>query len=199
MEAFTKIPFVWSLAYHLDEPSEMADIVLPEPGWTGRYNYDEDGQGIRQPLNDQPLYDQRHPEDILTEISARIGMLEDWNKQINSSLKLKGENALDTKTKYAWPDILDRYLKQSFCKEHNLEWFKTNGLLEIKKPKVENYATTPVRARYPFYWDYVKWRGEELKRELDKVGVQHPHPEVYDEYIAFRSGSNRDRGSSTGL
>lgn len=46
------------------------------------------------------------------------------------------------------------------------------------------YYSNP-EARYPLYWDYVKWRGEELKRELDKVGVKHPHPEVYDEYIAL--------------
>jgi len=184
MEAFTKLPFVWALAYHLDEPCEMSDIVMPEPGWTGRYNR---SNGLRQPLLEQPLYDQRAPEDILAELAVRIGMLEDWNKRLNSGLRLKEENELDLETRYTWEEVMDRDLKQGNGAEYGLEWFKEHG---IKKAEPEpgytryGYYHNP-KLRFPFYWDYIKWCGEELKRDLDAVGVTHPHPEVYDDYVAL--------------
>ncbi|MBM4430573.1 MAG: twin-arginine translocation signal domain-containing protein, partial [Chloroflexi bacterium] len=183
MEAFTKLPFAWGLAYHFDENCEMCDILLPEPGWTGRYM---EQNGLRQPLLDKPLYDQRLPEDILTELAVRAGFLEDWNKQINSGLGLKDANALDTKTRYTWEEILDRRLKQQYGREHDLAWFKVHGILETVTPMREKYGYYKYpEAKYAFYWDYIKWRGEQLKRELDAVGVKHPHPEAYDEYQAL--------------
>ncbi len=184
MEAMTKVPFAFALAYHFDENTEMCDILLPEPGWTGKYN---GGSEIRQPLLDKPIYDQRMPEDILTDLADRMGILGDWNKRLNTSLGLKDANALDPAKHYAWEEILDRSQKQRFGADHGLAWFKENGVLPQKpEPAYAKYiyGKNP-KVRFPFYWDYMKWVGEELKRDLDKAGVKHPHPEVYEGYVAL--------------
>ncbi len=186
MEAFTKLPFVWALAYHLDEPCEMSDIVMPEPGWTGRYSEKEDG--LRQPLLEQPLYDQRMPEDILTELAVRAGFLEDWNEKLNGRMRLKDENELDPETPYTWEEIIDRYLKGRYGQEFGLAWFKEHGCFDVEESEAETYGYYHYpEARYPLYWEYVKWRGEQLERDLDAVGVEHPHPEAYEEYQVLPS------------
>ena len=39
IEAFKKIPFIAEIAYHLDEPSQFADIILPEFANLERLNF----------------------------------------------------------------------------------------------------------------------------------------------------------------
>ncbi len=184
MEAMTKIPFIWSTAYHFDECSEMSDIVFPEPGHTEKYCLAADT--LRQPLVDKPLYDTMQVEDILIEISDRAGFLKDYNTRINSRLGLKGDLALDVTKKYKWVDIMDRYLKASYGKDRGLEWFKKNGFVdEPVSPKLKYDAFTSPDVRYPFYFEYIKWVGEQLKRDLDKVGVTHINPDVYPQFRAL--------------
>ncbi|HEX9077082.1 MAG TPA: molybdopterin-dependent oxidoreductase [Anaerolineae bacterium] len=184
IEAMTKIPFIWTTSYHFDECTEMADIVFPEPGSTEKYCVLDDT--LRQPLVDKPLYDTMQVEDILTEIADRAGFLKDYNTRINSRLSLKDDLSLDVNKKWKWVEIMDRYLKAKYGKNRGLEWFKTNGFADDPvSPKLKYDVYTSPDVRYPFYWEYTKWVGEQLKRDLDKVGVQHINPDVYRQYHAL--------------
>ncbi len=87
MEAMTKIPFIWTTSYHLDEAPRWRISSFPEPGSTEKYCFLSDT--LRQPLLDKPLYDTRQVEDILIEIADRAGFLKDFNTRINNRMRLK--------------------------------------------------------------------------------------------------------------
>ena len=88
VEAMRRVPFVVSIAYHMDEPTIMADVVLPEhanmerdivsvlvpPHQTvGGEVYGADTARVRQAV--PALFDTRHCDDILTEIAEGTGVL----------------------------------------------------------------------------------------------------------------------------
>jgi anaerobic selenocysteine-containing dehydrogenase len=201
--AFKKIPFVFSIAYHFDEPTEMADIVLPEPSYLERWEFFSDSDDspryslkeymakfakmnyIRQPVV-EPLYNTKQSMDIITEIAARAGLLKDCNAAFSNSLKLKDPYKLDPNTKYEWKDVMDRMFKSTWGDQFGLEWFKKNGWkgTPIKSYKDWYPFTKYPRTRAPLYDEYIKWVGEQYKSDLAKKGIQI-RPETYEEYSAF--------------
>ena len=87
-----------SIAYVMDEISELADIVLPEHTDLERYQLVEDprskslhkkfsGLLLRQPVV-EPLYNTMDISDIFTELADRIGFLSEYNNVLNRDLGL---------------------------------------------------------------------------------------------------------------
>ncbi len=169
LEAFKKIPLVVTMAWHYDEQAEMSDILLPEPGTTGWFTMA--GNTLRQPMLDKPMYNTRLPEDIFTEVADRAGFLDKWNGRMNTLIDdaLK----LDTKKRYQWVDIFDRILKTDFGPDHGLTWFQENGFYKAPPtPEKEMYGYLKgAKSRIPIYFEYVKWAGERLKKDLKGAGV----------------------------
>lgn len=175
--AMKKIPFTFSISYHSDEPSEMSDIILPEGGYT-EWLHIAGSDTLRQPLVEKPMYNTMLPEDILTEIAARSGWLESWNKVLNRKLRLKDPYVLEVDKKYTQEQILDRQMKSSYGDDHGLDWFKENGLLVLPSPEKEKYGYyhNP-QTRYHLYFEYIKWAAEELKLDMAAAGAVHPYPD----------------------
>jgi anaerobic selenocysteine-containing dehydrogenase len=181
VEAMKKIPFTFALSYHSDEPTEMADVVLAEPGYLEWLHLT--GPALRQPVLDQPLYNTMLPEDILTELAARSGWLADWNNRLNRKLRLKDEYVLEADKQYPQVEILDRQLKSQFGPDHGLDWFRQNGVLDRPGPERENYGYyhNP-QTRYQLYFEYMKWAAEELKKDMAAAGAVHPYPDWEQSY-----------------
>ena len=101
-----EFPFVVAFAYTRDETNHMADILLPEATdleglqliRIGGTKFIENfwrhhGWAIRQPVADR-VVDSRDMTDIATELAARVGLLDAYNRAINrgaAGMKLDGE------------------------------------------------------------------------------------------------------------
>lgn len=202
-QAMKKVPFIFSIAYHFDEPTEMADVVLPEPSYLERWELflgDDDSPRysfeeykpyadrlnyIRQPVVER-LYNTKDSMDIMNEVAARAGFLKQYNTAYNNSLKLKDSLKLDASTKYLWKDVMDRALKTAWGDEFGLEWFKKNGWKgsPVKSRKDWYPYTKYPQTRQPVYDEYIKWVGEQYKSDLAKKGVQI-RKETYEAYATF--------------
>lgn len=184
-EAIKKVPFVVSIAYVMDEVSEMADIVLPDLTDLERYEIMTTGRRsaakrfdyvtLKQPVVDPPE-NCREISDILTELAARAGFLDEYNKSINKSLKLTGACQLEPDVKYNWVGIVDRWLKSATQGEHGLEWFKQHSAVMKAVPATIEYevhlAMTRNKLRYPIpYMEHVKITGETLQENLKSAGI----------------------------
>ena len=98
LKAWQKIPFVVSIAYHFDEPTQLADIVLPEDSSLERTNFyrlrrnekecTDDNRGLWGTLVKRPavprVYNTRNCNDIMIELAKRCGALPnlytEWNE-----------------------------------------------------------------------------------------------------------------------
>ncbi len=229
-DAIKKVPFTVSIAYVLDEVSELADIVLPDLTDLERYEIMTTGRRsaakqfnyltLKQPVAEAPGK-AREISNVMTELAARAGFLDEYNASINKLLKLRDQYQLDPGKKYDWPDIVDRWLKSATKGEHGLDWFKEHGAVMKRVPAAEQYevhlAMTRKRLRYPMpYMEHVKMTGEQLQQKLRAAGVDwwntSPYtplpvyipskadswPKEYDMYVTvcrsmlFGQGSNVD-------
>lgn len=191
--ALKKIPFIVSVAYNFDEPTQFADIVLPEPSNMEREfvynrtgNNDKGRWGVQQPdiwLYRYPvvsLYDGKQFEDILLELAARLGIHggeEGLNARITAALKLEGNNALVSNNAYTLSDILDRYLKTIHGDDHGSAYFKEVGYTyEMKGPKdTYAYAAFPMgTTRYHFFFEHIRGVGDNLKKNCEENNVTVP-------------------------
>ncbi len=185
MEALKKIPMVVSFAYVLDEMTYFSDILLPDrieferfelvptmrSVTTKRYA----GAGMRQPVV-TPLPGTMDISDVFTELAARIGMLEEYDKTINTFLGLAAPYELEPGKKYEWIEIVDRHCRSVTNGAHDVKWFQeTSGFVAAVPDKVR-YAIytgmkeTKLRYQLP-YLEEVKRTGEELAQNLSRAGV----------------------------
>ncbi len=79
LEALRRIPFIVSITSFLDETSEFADIVLPAPttleSWQEVVTHTLEGVpvvSVSEPVV-EPLYETRHPGDVLIQLARAIG------------------------------------------------------------------------------------------------------------------------------
>ncbi|MGI9426781.1 MAG: molybdopterin-dependent oxidoreductase [Hyphomicrobiaceae bacterium] len=194
-----EFPFVVAFAYTRDETNHMADILLPDAGdleslqlirigstkfiqqfWT------KEGWAIRQPIGEK-VVDCKDMTDVSTELAARTGILEDYNKAINSGaagIRLHGEGfdySLASDEKHDLETIWDR-VAQAASHEvsdgqdiHDLEWFKKEGYV-LKPYSQLNWYLYPaikkagLRFELP-YQERMKRHGAQLANRLHEVGV----------------------------
>jgi len=214
-KALKVFPFQFGISYHFDEPTEMCDIVLPEPGWPERWevltprtkghwefdNFREviDGfQVLRQPVVKQ-VYNTKDSMDIMMEIAARMGMLAKWNAAVNANFALKDEYKLKPDIKYEWKDVLDRQLKNTWGEAFGVEWFKVHGVKgKPAKGRADwyGYVKQP-KTRYPLYEEWMVWQSKQLKADRKKAGLPELHVvagtaiDVYSELIPLPEWKGR--------
>jgi anaerobic selenocysteine-containing dehydrogenase len=109
-QAFEKIPLVVSFDSVITETSEYAHLVLPEHHFMERWEEVSNTRsvgfthvGMQHPIV-SPLYDTRHPADVLIELSKRIGgpvaetfPMESYNEELAYTMKgifRSGEGAI---------------------------------------------------------------------------------------------------------
>ena len=205
IEAYRKIPFIFSIAYHLDEPSEMADIVLPEPSNLERLvlrqiagdgkSCDDETRGIyglnfRYPVV-KPLYNTRQGDDVLLDLSRRIGIHPKAYGMLNGMWRLKDPYKLNPGQKYTWEQIVDRKLRSDYDDDKGLEYFKKNGstwtIRRLPLEKTYNYYFHPMgETRIPIYFEHLKAAGDSLRGNLARVGAVVPGWDMEDYFFHFQ-------------
>ena len=204
VEGLKKVPFGVSIAYHMDEMTALADVVLPEHNTLERLrvnaflpqhqSMDNEVSGLhmiqmRTPV--EPLFNTRHGDDILLELSERLGILYGQgglNDQLNQyidrrilhdGLNLTGDSQLDVTKKYTLKQIFERQL-QAWPYNKNrwgLDELENKGFLEhrVSRKFFYTYYYYPGKqTRHPFYFERLKRVGDELRANLRKYDVKFP-------------------------
>jgi phenylacetyl-CoA:acceptor oxidoreductase len=146
-----EFPFTVAFAYTVDETNWMADVLLPERtdlestqlirvGGTKFIEafWEHEGVALRQPAV-APEGDTMDFTDIATELAARTGLLDRYNKAINrgaAGVPLAGEGydfSLDEATKYEAEAIWDQVCRAASAElsdgaeSQGLDWYKEHG------------------------------------------------------------------------
>jgi anaerobic selenocysteine-containing dehydrogenase len=200
--AFKQFPFFCSIAYHLDEPTQFADIVLAESANMERLNYIEyqacgpeagrrgmSGLNFKYPVVG-PLYDTRDANSMLLDLANQLGINPPVNGMLNGMLRLMGTPyELVPPQQYTWEEIVDRVLKARFGEDKGIDYFKENGAAWTAKwlpeEQTYNYFYFPDGlTRHPIYNEYLLGTGNIMRAQCAENNVTVPGWDM-DEYLAF--------------
>jgi anaerobic selenocysteine-containing dehydrogenase len=189
-----KFNFIFSFQLYVTEFEEaVADIVLPDACFLERYTpavsfpstfshpqgEDDWGWTIRQPVV-KPLYERRDFNEVMLEISKRIGILPKYYKGLNDAVVMRYGGAMDEKYKlcedgsveHSWPDVCDRLLKDRFGEEHGLEYVSKKGVFTWPKRKEDVYWKWFNPSRVPIYFEYFIDSGEQIAKLCDDFNAK---------------------------
>ncbi len=197
-EALKKIRFIFSLAYSLDEPAWMADIVLPESGGLERVSAGSRGamintkDGLKQSVYGvvaqqaiKPVYDSRQPDEVFLELADRVGILygeKGVNALLNTSkwapVAIAEPFTLDLNKRYTSKEIANLVIKSGYGEKADVDALRNSP--EVLQKVLPNksfypYSGFPMgQTRYAIYMDSLLRKGEELTGHLDEVGYYLP-------------------------
>ncbi|MBI4320866.1 MAG: molybdopterin-dependent oxidoreductase [Chloroflexi bacterium] len=210
-QVFAKMKFIAVIDVMPNEANEWADVVLPDHSYLESYAPVSCeppvvcGYALRQPVV-LPMYNTMDATDILSELAERLGFLGGWNDSLNLMFALvrNPKYLLAPDKKYTIEEMTDRVSRAWHGDECGLEWLKEKGHAVRHKTVKEQYMPYG-KLRIPFYFEFVKRTGDELKRDLEKHGVEwdcssysplpywrsspvHDAPPPYDLYaISFKT------------
>jgi anaerobic selenocysteine-containing dehydrogenase len=185
-------PFTFAISYEFDEPTEFADIILPESSWLERYGlsayaprtsftdtFQEKGNygwALQQPVLEKPLYDTKEGNQIILELSEALGILNGKGgvlSHLNSELGLKGEYQLDTTKKYTWDQVIELLCLAKTGGQYDLAWFKKNGIAYYDVYNIKNYYgySKYPKARLPLYLEEFASHRIRLESEFKEKGI----------------------------
>ncbi len=189
LKAVQMVDFVASIDIQaVSETTMLSDVVLPDRTYLESWSLYVceapfvTGHTLRQPVV-QPPVETMDGTDIMTELSERIGILDKWNNTLNGFLGLwkNPKYLLEPNKKYTIEEIMSRFATAFYGEQRNLEWFKKNGTsMRLKKPSELYFPYKGLRL--PFYMDFVKKAGEDLKENMSKVGTDWMKTWKFDEY-----------------
>ena len=176
-----RLSFIVTFSSEMDEVAEFADIVLPAAHQLERLDpfaqYTMGGLaaatgywywGIRQPVVKAPGQ-VRHWLEVLLDLAHRTNFGEEMNRMLNVYFGLKAPYGLDPSGKYNYQEIGDRMAKNMFGPDHDLAWFKKNGLLKFKRTVYEAYPGPFITGRHLVYFEYFPELGNKVKALTDEL------------------------------
>jgi anaerobic selenocysteine-containing dehydrogenase len=204
VKTLKKIPFVVSFGYHFDEPTIMADVVLPVHSSMERSScvvflppHQATGGEIagmnmaymRQPV--PPVFNTRHADDIFTDLAERVGILcgegglyDRLNKSKDKILhddgfSLEGTGQeLELDRKHALEEIYDRQLKSwRHGDGRGIEELKKVGFFKHTAPRKNWYTYSffpDNKTRHPFYFEHLLKTGDTLRANLRRHNIRFP-------------------------
>jgi anaerobic selenocysteine-containing dehydrogenase len=102
----------------------------------------------------------------------RLGLRPALNQRLNEQLGLSGSQRLDADGRYTNREIVERRMRSMFGEDHDLGWFRKNGLVAWERQLAERYPRAVLKLpRVPVYFPDVMDRGKELKEVLARLGV----------------------------
>jgi anaerobic selenocysteine-containing dehydrogenase len=203
VKGFKKLSFVVSIAFHMDEPAILSDVLLPEhsslerfrvaPFYPQHQSVDDEVSGLKMVQLREPvpiLFNTMHVDDIFTELAERLGILYgegglydhlnhaiDWVDKTDG-LNMNGEWKLDIHRKYTLEEIYDRQIRGwPYSGGRGLDDLKGKGYIEYRRPRKEFYLYyyfPDNRTRHPFYLMGLKEVGDSLKADLIKHNISFP-------------------------
>ncbi|MBP1707321.1 MAG: BisC, partial [Chloroflexi bacterium] len=217
VEAFKKIPFVVDIAYQFDEPSFMADVVLPDHVSLERLrvtylhpqekSVNKETNGLQEvQLREEvpPLFNTMNADDIYTALAERLGILygkggiyDILNHEVNpvvfeNGLNLNEGYKLDIAKKYTPEEIYDLAFRGW---KHNTEkWTlsdlrKTGFMAKFDPPREHyNYYFFPEnKTRHPFYFEHLKKTGDILKANLSRCQFAFPGDDMEEFFQEYQA------------
>jgi len=144
---------------------------------------------LREPV--PALFNTRHTDDIIMELTERLGILRGEGgvydilndvidfRSGHDGMNLTGEHKLDINKRYRLEEIYDRQIRSWLHNKEGLgyEDVRKMGYLEHRVPRYEfyNYYYFPDnKTRHPFYFNHLKFKGDELRANLEKHGISFP-------------------------
>jgi anaerobic selenocysteine-containing dehydrogenase len=204
LAAMEKLSFIVSIACHCDEPTQLADIVLPEDTCleaTNMYRRFRDekvctdaSRGLYVTLVKRAVvdrvYNTRNANDIYMDLAKRLGILPAVLTSANRGL-LRGDSgglgqkyALDTAKVYSWDEMLERKIKNDWGDNAGFQDFARTAAKPERLPTVKesyNYFHAPENAvRLPFYHGRLARNWASLKKNLDAAGAVLPYQDMED-------------------
>lgn len=198
LEAMNKFDFVFTLSYSLDEPAQMADIVLPESTglerWVsaGRAAVMNTAEGYKQaifPLVQQqviePVYNTRQPDDVFIALAERVGILygpDGINALLNTAkfapVSFAEPFLLDTETRYTAKELANRAFKSGYGEEADIDALRNSPQLPMKVLPHKSYypygGFPGSQTRYALYMEHLLRMGEDLVANLKAVDAVPP-------------------------
>ena len=193
-----KFKFIFSFQLFVSEFEEaVADIVLPDACYLERYTpavsfpstfSHPQGEGdwgwtIRQPVI-KPLFERRDFNEVMLDISKRLGVLPKFYKGLNDSITVRYGGEMSERYKlcedgsreHSWEDITDRLLKDRFGEEHGLEHVRKTGVFTWPKRPEDVYWKWFNPSRVPVYFEYFIDSGEQIA----KLWAQYRGEDFFD-------------------
>ncbi|MCX8022559.1 MAG: molybdopterin-dependent oxidoreductase [Syntrophorhabdaceae bacterium] len=209
VEGFKKLSFVVSIAFHMDEPAILSDVLLPEHSALERLrvasfhvqhqSIDNEVSGLKMIQLREPvptLFNTRNADDIFMDLAERLGILygegglydylnqdEDFVEK-SDGLSLNGEWKLDLNRRYTLEEIFDRQIKGwPYSGGKGLKELREKGYIEYWKPKKEFYLYyyfPDNKTRHPMYFMELKRVGDRLRTNLLEHNISFPMIEDMD-------------------
>ncbi len=176
-EIFRRMKFIVAVDIHVTESTQWADVFLPDRTFleSTLLNCLEPpvvtGHSLRQPVV-APMGDTRDAYEIFTELAQRLGFLDDWNDLLNlvCGFTAKPQNMLNPEKRYSVEELFDRFARNIYGEDRGLEWFKKNGHAVRHRTPEETYMPYG-SLRIPFYFEFIKRTGDDLRRNLTAAGI----------------------------
>ncbi len=212
IKAISKMKFSVSIALHMDEPTWLCDVILPEHCALERERLalfypqhqctSDEVSGLQMVKNREPvphLFNTRHVDDILTELADRLGFLTgqggvydvmnnftDYCVQ-EDGLNLRDPHKLPLDRRLAMEEIYDRQLRSwKYGDGKGWEDLKKEGAFMTWKGAASfyNYFYAPDKqTRHPFYFHTLMTVGERLRGNLKDHNI--PFPGIDNEEHVF--------------
>jgi anaerobic selenocysteine-containing dehydrogenase len=174
-----QMKFVVAIDIHVTESTQWADVFLPDSTFleSTLLNCCEPpvttGHSLRQPAV-EPLGDTKDAFEILIELTDRMGFLDDFNGFLNmvSGFANSPECLLEPGKRYTPEEYWDRVARCNYGEERNLEGFKENGHAVRHRTPEETYLPYG-DLRIPFYLEFIKKTGAELREKMQEAGLEN--------------------------
>ncbi|MBZ5700386.1 MAG: molybdopterin-dependent oxidoreductase [Acidobacteriia bacterium] len=175
---FQSMKFVVAIDIQETESTQWADVFLPDRTFleSTLLNCLEPpavtGHALRQPVV-EPLGDTRDAYEILTELAERMGFRDDWNDFLNivCGYTAKPKYLLDPDKRHTVDEFWDRYARSIYGEDKGLEWFKVHGHAVRYRTPEETYLPFG-NLRIPFYFEFIKRTGEQMRVRLSEAGMK---------------------------
>jgi anaerobic selenocysteine-containing dehydrogenase len=199
---FQKMKFVVAIEIQETESTQWADVFLPDLTYleSTLLNCLEPpavtGHALRQPVV-KPLGDTRDAYEILTEIAERLGFLDDWNDMLNlvCGYSAKPQYLLDPAKRHGIDEFWDRYARSIYGEDKGLEWFKEHGHAVRYRTPEEAYLAYR-NLRIPFYFEFIKRTGDEMRTKFAEVGIKDWPLENYQALPFWKNSQVIDDGKA---
>lgn len=203
VRVFQKIPFHVAMAYHIDEVSALADVILPEHSFMERLRvapfypqhqcHDNEVFGLhmiqmRQPVD--PLFNTMHCDDILMELAKRIGILtgpgglyDVLNESEDFLIREHGLNLhdpykLDIEKEHTLMEIFDAQIRSWIYGDGSgFDELNKTGYKVHWEPREKSYLYYYYpgdQTKHQFYFKNLKDTGDALRASMEKYKVHFP-------------------------
>lgn len=168
------------------ETTQWADIILPSHDALESWNMTmiepphTEGMCLRQPVT-EPLYDTKSEEDIFSELSERMGILEGYNAVINivSGFEHKPELLLEPDKKYTDKEIARR--KGLLWNDKDIDWYMEHGHA-VTERRSDKWYRPWEGMRLHFYIEMMVTERDKLKALMEEHDVPFRHEWCWDDY-----------------